>query len=143
LLVNAEENLRTQLPGIFRDVSIRLYETYLEARDEREPHTETTGFQNDLQVNTVNSYSSPIQSQQNLYDATVVGTSQPLEPWEPLPPNFDDNMFSSFDRMFPLPVEGVDALLTEDWSFCGLPSGDAVPHADQLPSAGEQMMEES
>ena len=37
LLENAEENLRSQLPDILREVSIKLYETYTQKQNEQRP----------------------------------------------------------------------------------------------------------
>lgn len=136
---NAEENLRSQLPDIFREVSIRLYQTYTQTRNE-EKHPPLSGdSQNDSHVDvTDNGSSSVIETEPSSFDASITGPGQPSESWEAISPNFNESFYlSSMDSILSPPGAGVDALLTPDWSFCGL-SG-----IDQLPPNEEQAMEES
>jgi hypothetical protein len=139
LLENAEENLRSQLPDIFREVSIRLYETYTQIRKEQKPPVLAADSQNDPHVDaTDNGSSSVIETEQSSFDASITGPGQPSESWEAISQNFNESFYlSSIDGILSPPGAGVDALLTPDWGFCGL-SG-----IDQLPPNEEQAMEES
>jgi hypothetical protein len=139
LLTNAEENLRRQLPDIFREVSIRLYETYRQTRNEQRlpapAPAPATNLQNDQHIDVVNSDSnSGLETDSNSFDATVADLSQPLGLYDFASLNFDDSYLSSINSAFPPPGAGMDALLTQDWSFCGLPGSGMVE---------EQVIEES
>jgi hypothetical protein len=109
--VNAEVNLRSELPDIFRQVAIKLFETYRKTRNEQEPSAEPPNATQAMEN------SSSVIETDNSFNTSALSSSQATDPLQVPPANFDEAYLSSLSGIFSPLGSGVDALLAVDWNF--------------------------
>lgn len=134
LLVNAEENLRTQIPEIFREVSISLYHTYRQFRTTQSLSNTSLDLQHDPAYNPADNGFTFASGTDFFPDTYGLESNTSFEPFTFSSSEFNNTILFPAENMLPATGAGVDALMaTEDWNFLGLTGDASEEYADQIP----------
>jgi hypothetical protein len=93
VLENMEEDLKSQLPGIFRDMQIRLFQNYLQRRASQSIPPFSVSSQQTQIIDTTNVAPTMMSNSTDPRDQLTVHNPGSFVTWENVVPNFNGTLF--------------------------------------------------